>query len=175
AHRGLVHQRARKGVAQRALAVGLLAGGGVAERDVRVERRMLEAGRRLDGGDDLPGHAELGEAAERGLLVRPEVAYGLVETDQPLLDQILRVAAREEVRARLQPDEARVTAHEDVQRAAVAVPRPKHELEILELSLGLLRCGRGPCGHRIPRVRWVSRRPALRRLRRSLTLRLRPR
>ena len=36
----------RQRVAERALAVAVLAGRGVAERDVRVQRRVLEAGRR---------------------------------------------------------------------------------------------------------------------------------
>ena len=119
----------------------LLARRRVAERDVRVQRRVLEARRRLDRGDDLPRHAELGEAAERRLLVGAEVADRLVEADQPLLDQVLGVAAGEEVRARLEPDEARVAADQLVEgrRRRCA---PDDELQILELSLSLLRrCG----------------------------------
>ena len=123
----------------------------MAERDIRVERRVLEARRRLDRGDDLPRHAELREAAERRLLVRAEIPDGLVKADQALLDQVLRVAAGEEVRAGLEPDEAGVAPDQDIEGRAVAVPRPKHELKVLELSLGLLCCGRGPCGHVIPR------------------------
>src|ERR671930_1167288 len=72
-HRRLVDAGARQGVAERALAVRVLAGRRVAERDVRVEGRVLEPGRGLDRGDDLPGDAELREAPERGLLVGPEV------------------------------------------------------------------------------------------------------
>src|SRR6478672_4191193 len=78
-HRRLVHRGAWQRVAERALAVRVLAGRGVAERDVGVERRVLEARRRLDRRDDLPRDAELGEAPERRLLVRAEIADGLVE------------------------------------------------------------------------------------------------
>src|SRR3990172_11571887 len=102
---GVVHGRAREGVADRAVAV-LLTGGRLRERDVRVQRRMLEARRRLDRRDDLSRDAELGEAPEGGLLVRAEVAHRLVEADQALLDEVVRLAAGDEVRARLQPDEA---------------------------------------------------------------------
>ena len=69
---------------------------------------MLEARRRLDRGDDLPRHAQLGEAAERGLLVGPEVPHRLAQADQALLDEVLAVAAGKEVRARLHADEAGV-------------------------------------------------------------------
>jgi hypothetical protein len=99
---------------------------------------VLEAGGGLDRGDDLARHAELGERAERRLLVVTEVADGLVEPDQAFLDEILSVTAGEEVRARLQPDEAGVPPDEVIQRGAVAVARLDDELEILELTLRLL-------------------------------------
>ena len=67
-----------------------------------------------------------------------EVAHRLVEADQPLLDEILAVAAGEEVRARLQPDEAGVAADEVIHRRVVAVARLDDELQILELALRLL-------------------------------------
>src|SRR3989442_9727546 len=108
---------------------------------------MLEARRRLDRRDDLPGYAQLREAAEGRLLVGPEVAHRLVEADQALLDEILGVASGQEVRARLQPDEAGVAPDQDVERTAVAVPGTQDKLQILELPLGLLRSGCGPCGH----------------------------
>jgi hypothetical protein len=92
----------------------------------------------LDRRDDLSRHAELGKGAERRLLVVPEVAHRLVEADQPLLDEVLTVPAGEEVRARLQPDEAGVAADELIHRRLVAVPRPDDELEILELAFRLL-------------------------------------
>src|SRR4029077_3494933 len=109
-HRRLVHRRARERVAERALAVRVLARRGMAERDVRVERRVLVARRGLDRGDDLAGHAQLREAPERRPLLGPEVADRLVEADEPLLDEVLGVAAGEEVRARLEADETRVAA-----------------------------------------------------------------
>src|SRR5436305_5305897 len=111
---------------------------------------MLEARRRLDRRDDLPRHAQLRERAERRLLVGTKVAHRLVEADEALLDQVLRVAAGEEVRARLQPDEGRVPADQLVHGDARAVPRLQDELQILELSLNLLRrlrCDRGADGH----------------------------
>src|SRR5262245_8953639 len=115
---------------------------------------MLEARRRLDRRDDLPGHAQLREAPERRLLVRSEVADGLVEADEPLLDEVLGVAAGEEVRARLQSDEARIAADESVERGPIAVPRLEHELQILKLSLSFLgRIGIcGACSHGSPGV-----------------------
>src|SRR5262245_21601783 len=138
AHDRVVHVRARECVAEGALAVRVLARRRVAERDVAVQRRVLEAGRSLDRGDDLPRHAELGEGAERGLLVVAEVADCLVEADQPFLDEVLAVTAGEEVRARFQPDEAGVAADELIHRAVVTVARLDDELKILELSLRLL-------------------------------------
>src|SRR5204862_8682 len=95
----------------------LLTGRRVAERNVGVQRRVLEAGRCLDGRDDLPRDAELREAAERRLL-GAEVAHGLVQADQALLDQVFRVAASEEVRACLEPDETRQTT--SVERCSAA-------------------------------------------------------
>src|SRR3954468_15490717 len=135
----LVHRWARQRVAERAIALAVLPRRCVAERDVRVERRVLETGRSLDRGDDLARYTELGEAAERGLLVGAEIPHRLVEADQPLLEQVVVVAAGEEVRARLEADEARVAAGERVHRDAVTVPGLDHELEIFELSLDFLR------------------------------------
>src|SRR5439155_8209853 len=102
-------------------AVRPLSGRGVAAGDVRVEGGVLEAGRRLDRRDDLAGHAELGEASERGLLVGAEIPNRLVEPDQALLNEVLGIASGQEVGARLQPDEARVAPDQDVERSAVAV------------------------------------------------------
>src|SRR5438105_9354026 len=126
---------------------------------------MLETGGRLDRRDDLPGHAQLGKASERGLLVGPEIPNRLVEADQALLDEVVRVAAGQEVGARLEPHEPGVAPDQDVERAAVPVPSAQHELEVFELSLGLLGGGCGlPCGHLAPPVQGRGR---------SLTLRLR--
>src|SRR6266540_2243838 len=127
----LLHGRSGQRVAERAVAVALLARRRVAERDVAVEGLVLEPRRRLDRGDDLPRDAELGERPERRLLVRAEVADRLVEADQSLLDQVLGVAAGEEVRARLEPHESRVAADQEVERRAVAVARLQDELQIL--------------------------------------------
>jgi hypothetical protein len=114
---------------------------------------VLEARRRLDGGDDLARDAELREAAERRLLVRAEVADRLVEADHALLDEVVAVAASEKVRARLEAHESGVLPHQRVEGLAAAVPGTQHELEILKLSLNFLsglRCDCGSDGHRIP-------------------------
>ena len=50
-----------------------------------------------------------------------EVADGLVEADQALLDEVVRIAAGEEVGARLEADEAVVAADDGVHRALVTV------------------------------------------------------
>ncbi len=80
----------------------------VAERDVLVERRVLVPGRGLDGGDDLPGDAQLGERAERRVLVDAVVPDRLVEADEALLDEVVRIAAGEEVARERDPHEAGV-------------------------------------------------------------------
>src|SRR5262249_60190117 len=101
--------------------------------------------------DGPPRHAEAGECAKRGPLVGPEVPHRLVEADQPLLDQVVAVAADEEVRARLQPDEGGVAPDQRLERGLVAVARLDGELQILKLSLSLLRTLGGSCvtdGHR---------------------------
>src|SRR5204863_3619377 len=108
ADRWIVDGWAGQRVAERDVRIGVLACRRVRERDVRVQWRVLEASRGLDRRDDLPGHAELGEAAERGLLVMPEVPHGFVEADQAFLDQVLRIAAGEKIRTGLEPDEAGV-------------------------------------------------------------------
>ena len=100
---------------------------------------MLEPRRRLDRGDDLARHAELGERAERRLLVVAEVAHRLVEADHPLLDQVVGVTAGEEVAARLQAHEAVVAAHQLIERRLAPVARLEDELQILKFTLKLLR------------------------------------
>jgi hypothetical protein len=107
---------------------------------------VLEAGGGLDRRDDLPRDAELGEAPERRLLVGPEVPHRLVETDQALLVQVVGLPAGEEVRARLQPDEARVAADERVHGRRVAVSGTHDELEVGELSLASFLSGAGGSG-----------------------------
>ena len=76
--------------------------------------RVLVAGCRLDRGDDLARDAQLGEVAEARLAIGPIVADRLVETDESLLDQVVGIAAGEEVRRGLEPDETVVTADDPV-------------------------------------------------------------
>src|SRR5207244_3443296 len=78
---GIVHRRTRQRVAQRAVDLRLLAGGRMAERDVAVQRRMLEARGRLDGRDDLARDAQLRERAEGRVLVRAVCAHRLEQAD----------------------------------------------------------------------------------------------
>jgi hypothetical protein len=77
-----------------------------------VQRRVLVARSRLDGGDDLARDAQLREVAEARLAVGAVVADRLVEADQPLLDEVLAVAAREEVGGGLEPDEPLVAGEQ---------------------------------------------------------------
>ena len=144
ADRRLVHRRTRQRVAQRAVALRLLAGRRLAEGDVGVERRMLEAGGGLDRRDDLAGDAELGEAPERGLLVGAEVAHRLVEADQPFLDQILGVTAGGSTSS---PSVARSRCSGGSACPSPACRRSARaddELKVFELPLGPL--GRGHSG-----------------------------
>src|SRR5262249_52114884 len=135
----------------------------VAERDVGVERRVLEAGGGLDRRDDLARDAELGKAAERGLLVGPKVPHRLVETDQPFLQQIVVVTARKEVRTRLEAEETRIPANQRVQGDRVAVPSLENELKILEFSLDFLRraCCRSASSHGASRPLRVKSHPVI--------------
>jgi len=62
---------------------------------------VLVARRGLDRGDDLARDAQLREVAEARLAVGAEVADRLVQTDEAFLDEVVAVAAGEEVRRRL--------------------------------------------------------------------------
>jgi hypothetical protein len=62
----------------------------------------------LDRGDDLARDAQLSEVAKARLAVGAVVADRLVEADQAFLDEVLAVAAREEVGRRLEPYETLV-------------------------------------------------------------------
>src|SRR4051812_3073886 len=132
----VVDRRARQDLVQRRLGVRR-ARRRRGERHVAVERRVLVAGRGLDRGADLAGDAELGEVAERRLTVGPEVADRLVEPDEAFLDEVLGVAAGEEVRRRLQPHERVVTAHEAVVRVCATGLGERNEVRILNLYLSL--------------------------------------
>ena len=124
-------------VAQRAVAVVGRIARRLAEREVAVERHVLLARGRLDGGDDLPRDAELGEAAERGQAVVAVVADRLVEAEHALLDEVLGVAAGQEVRARLEAHELVIAQHERVERRLIAAAIRLHEREVGTLTEGL--------------------------------------
>src|SRR4051794_39478367 len=136
----IVDRRPRDHLVEGRLAVGGRRRGG-GERHVLVERRVLVARRRLHRGDDLAGDAQLREVAERGLAVGAVVAHGLVQADQALLDQVVRVAAGEEVRRRLEPDEAVVTADDPVIGGGIPLLGKGDEGSVLNLDLTLRLCG----------------------------------
>ena len=135
----------------------ILAGRRVRERDVAVQRAVLEAGRALDRRDDLARDAELRERAEARVLVDAVVADRLVEADQPLLLEVLAVAAGQEVARGLEADEAVVAADQGVERPSVAVPRPQDECEIVRFALRTARdVGMGLMQDSILQIRSVS-------------------
>src|SRR4051812_7897009 len=111
--------------------------GRLRERHVLVERRVLVARRGLHRRDDLARDAELGEVAEARLAVGPVVADRLVEADEALLDEVVAVAAGEEVRRRLQADEAVVAADEPLVRRRIALLRERDEIAVIDLDLRL--------------------------------------
>ena len=98
---------------------------------------MLVACRGLDRRDDLARDAELGEVAEARLTVGAIVADRLVETDEALLDEIVRVAAGEEVGRGLEAHEAVVPADEPVIGVGVPGFGEGDEVAILNLKLTL--------------------------------------
>ena len=95
---------------------------------------MLLAGRRLDGGDDLAGDAQLGEGPERGLSVVAEVTHGLVQADHALLLDVVEVGANEEVAAGLGAHEPAVALEEGVESLNVADAVASDELVIAEVG-----------------------------------------
>jgi hypothetical protein len=115
----------------------------LAERDVLVQRRVLVAGRGLHRGDDLAGDAELGEVAKARLTVGPVVADRLVEAEQALLDQVVRLAPEEEVRRGLQADETAIPLDDRVVGVGPAVLGEGDKVVIVKLSLRVSsRCHR---------------------------------
>src|SRR4051794_10431233 len=136
----VVDRRAGQDLVERRLAV---ADGGRrrGERDVLVQRLVLVARRRLHRGDDLPRDAQLREVAEARLAVGAVVADRLVEADEALLDQVVAVAAGQEVRRRLEAHEAVVAAHETLVRRRVALLGERDEVPVFYLDLTLRPCG----------------------------------
>src|SRR5829696_3590960 len=115
--------------------------GRLRERDVLVQRRVLVARRGLHRRDDLAGDAELGEVAEARLPVRPVVPDRLVQADEALLDEVVGVPAREEVRRGLQPHEAVVAADEPVVGRRIASLGEGDEVAVVDLKLCLRLTG----------------------------------
>jgi hypothetical protein len=94
---------------------------------------VLVARRRLDRGDDLTGDAQLGEAAEARLAVTAVIAHGLVEADQPLLHQIVAVAAEQEVGRGLEAHESVVAPDDALLGVGVPLLGEGHERAVVGL------------------------------------------
>src|SRR5215211_6785370 len=107
------------------------------ERHVAVERGVLVARGGLDRGDDLPRDAQLGEVAERRLAVGPEVPDRLVKPDEAFLDEVLGVAADQEVRRCFQADERVIAADQAVVGIGASLFGKRYEIPILKLYLNL--------------------------------------
>ena len=97
--------------------------------------RVLVAGRGLHRGDDLAGDAELGEVAEARLAVGAVVADRLVEAEQAFLDQVVGLAAEQEVGRGLEADEAAVAADDRVVGVGAAVLGESDQIVIIKLRL----------------------------------------
>ena len=111
---------------------------------------MLVARRRLDRGDDLARDAQLREVAEARLAVGAVVADRLVEADEALLDEVVAVAAGQEVRRGLQADEAVVAAHEPVVRVGISLLGKGDQEAIIDLKLTLRVDGQSRHGRVLP-------------------------
>ena len=127
--------RAREQLVQGGVAVAAARGGGLRERDVLVERRVLVARGGLDRGDDLARDAQLGEVAKARLAVGPVVPHRLVEADEALLDEVVGIAAYQEVGRGLEPDEAVVALDDAVVRIVLALLGERYQVVIIKLEL----------------------------------------
>src|SRR3954451_13377343 len=146
---GVVRGRPRQDLVERRLRVAGRGGRG-RERHVLVQRRVLVAGRRRHRRDDLPRDAQLREVAEARLAVGAVVANRLVEPDEPLLDEVVGVAADQEVRRGLEPHEAVVAADDPVVRVGPPGLGEGDEIVIINLDLRLSYpyvAQRGGSGH----------------------------
>src|SRR5207247_303040 len=100
--------------------------------------------------DDLPRYAELGEVAKARLAIGAVVPDRLVEADQAFLDQVVRVAADQKIRRRLQPHETVIAAHHSIERAGRTLLGKRDQVLVLGLAVsGLARlCPRRAFGKR---------------------------
>ncbi len=96
---------------------------------------------------------QLREVAEARLAIGAVVANRLVEADEALLDQIVAVAAGEEVRRRLETHEAVVTADETVVRVRVSLLCKGDEESVIDLKLRLRVLGDSSHEHVLSRDR----------------------
>src|SRR6185295_13892608 len=99
------------------------------------ERGVLVPGRRLHRGDDLTGDAELREVAKARLAIGAVVADRLVEAEQAFLDQVVCLAAKQEVGRCLEPDEAAVAADYRVVGIGPSVLGEGDQIMVIKLRL----------------------------------------
>ena len=113
---------------------------------------MLVARRGLHRGDDLARDAQLREVPEARLTVGAVVANRFVEPYEALLDEVVGVAADQEVRGGLEPDEPVVAAHDLVVGVLLALLGERDEVVIIKLYFrvrlrpGIATRGRRPGG-----------------------------
>src|SRR5204862_8089560 len=98
---------------------------------VLVGRGVVVAARGLYRGGELARDAGLGEVAEARFAIGAGVADRLVEAEEPLLDQILGLAAEQEVRRRLQADEAAIALDDALIRVGAARLRERDQVGVL--------------------------------------------
>ena len=99
-----------------------------------------------------------GACLKRVAVLIAVMIWRVTHSSAKLRNEVFGVPAGEEIRARLEADEAVVAPDQDVERPAVTVPGAQHELKVFELPLGFLRSGCGPCGHPgLPRVSGARR------------------
>ena len=105
---------------------------------------MLLPGGRLDGSDDLPGHAELRKGTEGRKLVIAEVTDGFVKANHTFLYNILPICTNEEVRTGFCPHKITVLVDEIIKcRLIVIILDLQQDFLIREISkftIGIFQC-----------------------------------
>jgi len=101
---------------------------------------VLVARCRLDGGDDLTRDAQFREVTEAGFPIGAVVTHRLVQANETFLDQVVRIAAGQEVRRGLEPDEPVIAADDSIVRIRVSLLCESDQEPILNLRLRLRTC-----------------------------------
>src|SRR5262249_49736695 len=95
--------------------------GGDFEGEGGVERELLLAGGRLDGGDDVAMDADLGEGGGRGGPIGHVVDDRLPEPDHTHLEQVFPLRADQEVRFDFRADQVSVLVQQVLRGALLAL------------------------------------------------------